>query len=132
MAAPTAVMVTGTIRIDGGPPQPCVVTGTISPLGTWGGVAPPYPDQGLPGNQPYPDHGLPGDQPYPSHPIVIIPPGAIDGEHPSHPIVLPVYPTHPIVLPPDEPAPPNFQWVYTDQFGWVLDPVGGGKPLPPG
>jgi hypothetical protein len=28
---------------------------------------PPYPDQGLPGDQPRPDHELPGDQPRPDH-----------------------------------------------------------------
>lgn len=117
----TAVMVTGRISINGGPSQSCVVYGEVSPLGTWGGTAPPHIDNTLPGSQPRPEH-----------PIVIVPPGAIDGVHPEHPIYLPVYPSHPIVLPPDEPAPANFQWVYTDQFGWVLDPVGGGKPLPPG
>jgi hypothetical protein len=114
-------MVTGTISIDGGPPQPCVVTGVVSPLGTWGGVAPPYPDI-----------SPPTDQPRPEHPIVIVPPGAIDGVHPEHPIFLPVYPTHPIELPPEMPAAPGFQWVYVEPYGWVLDPLGGGKPLPPG
>ena len=34
---------------------------------------PPYPDQGLPGEQPYPDQGLPGEQPKPSHPIYLPP-----------------------------------------------------------
>jgi hypothetical protein len=70
-----------------------------SPPGFWGGVAPPYPDQGLPpggvgvwpspghpthpiapggpppgiwgGAPPYVDIGGPGSQPHPSHPIWI-------------------------------------------------------------
>lgn len=136
-----SVMVIGTIRIEGGPPQECTIQGQASPLVIWGGKPPnyvdiggpadqPYPDQGLPGQQPHPDQSLPGPQPHPSHPIVIIPPGAIDGEHPEHPIYLPVYPTHPIELPPEEPAPEGFQWVYTPAYGWVLDPQGGGKPQP--
>ena len=114
-----SVMIRGQISVDGGPARPCVVTGLATELGFWGGEAPPYPD-----------NSLPGDQPHPEHPIVIIPPGAIDGEHPEHPIFLPVYPEHPIELPPERPADPGFQWVYTDEFGWVLDPVGGGKPQP--
>lgn len=54
---------------------------------------PPYPDQGLPGDQPRPDQGLPGEQPEASHPIYLPPyidnslPG--DQPHPEHPIVLP-------------------------------------------
>lgn len=120
---PTAVTFKGTISIAGGVPQPFVATGVAEPLMIWGGPIDPRPD-----------HGLPGDQPHPEHPIVIIPPGAIDpGDPPvpAHPIYLPVYPAHPIELPPDEPPPdPGFQWVYTDQYGWVLDPVGGGKPRP--
>ena len=112
----------GTIRIEGGPPQQCTFQGDVQPVGIWGGPG------SLP---PFPDNSLPVPPPHPEHPIVIIPPGAIDGAHPSHPIFLPVYPAHPIELPPDQPSPdPGFQWVYTDQFGWVLDPVGGGKPRP--
>lgn len=124
---PVEVKFTGvadTPRIWGGPPNYVDIGLPEPPLGTWGGRPPEYVDI-----------GGPGWQPRPSHPIVIIPPGAIDGEHPEHPIFLPVYPSHPIELPPEEPpADPGFQWVYTDQFGWVLDPVGGGKPrpLPPG
>ena len=35
-----------------------------SPPGYWGGVAPPYPDQGLPGSQPRPSHPIaPGGRP---------------------------------------------------------------------
>jgi hypothetical protein len=91
-------------------------------LGFWGGTAPPYPDQGLPGAPPgywggvappqpshpiyhpgHPDHGKP------SHPIAQ-PPGSI-----HHPIYNPAYPSHPIHIPgvPDqglpqpEPIPPE-------------------------
>jgi hypothetical protein len=103
------------------------MSGTAEQLGFWGGSPPPLPGHDLP-----PGVGIWPSPGHPSHPIVIIPPGAIDGEHPEHPIFLPVYPTHPIELPPEEPAEPGFQWVYTDEFGWVLDPVGGGKPRPPG
>ena len=73
---------------------------------------------------------------HPEHPIVIQPPGGskppIDPDaHPEHPIYLPVYPTHPIVLPPDQPpTDPGMRWVYCEEFGWVLDPQGGGKPRP--
>lgn len=131
----TAVTFRGTISIDGGPPRPFVANGVTEPLTIWGGP-PPYPDHGLPGDQPRPEHPIfypPGIWPspgHPAHPIVIVPPGAIDGAHPEHPIYLPVYPAHPIELPPETPADPGFQWVYTDEFGWVLDPVGGGKPRP--
>ena len=127
MAQQRSVMIRGQISVAGGPPRPCVVTGLASELGIWGGpIIPPSGD--------HPDNTLPGDLPHPEHPIVIIPPGAIDGAHPEHPIFLPVYPAHPIELPPEQPAEPGFQWVYTEQFGWVLDPLGGGKPrpLPPG
>jgi len=50
------------------------------PPGTWGGVAPPYPDQGLPGG------GSPGS--------------------PTHPIILPGSPEHPIASPPGQVWPP--------------------------
>jgi hypothetical protein len=128
----TAMTFKGRMSINGGPPQEVTLQGTAEVLRLWGGRPPEYVDIGGPADQPYPDNTLPGFQPHPSHPIVIVPPGAIDGVHPEHPIFLPVYPTHPIVLPPEQPAEPGFQWVYTDQFGWVLDPIGGGKPRPPG
>lgn len=109
----------GTISIDGGPMRPATFVGEAMP------VSPGTPTHPI---------VLPGDpswgDPHPEHPIVIIPPGAIDGEHPEHPIFLPVYPSHPIELPPEQPADPGFQWVYTDEYGWVMDPVGGGKPRP--
>lgn len=137
--AGTAVMFVGTISIDGGPPRPFTATGVTSPLGIWSGPimpGPPVdPGYGVPIERPsHPIYYPPGSLPHPEHPIVIIPPGAIDGAHPEHPIYLPVYPAHPIELPPEQPADPGFQWVYTDQYGWVMDPVGGGKPrpLPPG
>jgi hypothetical protein len=85
------------------------------PPGYWGGVAPPYPDQGLPGAPPgvwpspghpahpiapggrppgiwggappYVDIGGPGAQPIPTPPIYL-PPGTIPG-HPEHPIYIP-------------------------------------------
>jgi hypothetical protein len=132
---------TGMMSIGGGEPVEVKFTGVAEVPKVWGG-APPYVDIGLPGvppgiwggAPPYVDIGGPGPQPHPEHPIVIVPPGAIDGVHPEHPIFLPVYPSHPIELPPETPADPGFQWVYTQEFGWVLDPVGGGKPrpLPPG
>lgn len=65
--------------IGGGAPVP--------PLGIWGGA----------------------NEPFPTPPIYIeIPPGSVDGEHPEHPIFLPVYPAHPIVIPPGavDPGPP--------------------------
>ena len=53
--------------------------------GTPPGEFPPYPDQGLPGEQPRPDQGLPGEQPRPDQ--------GLPGEQPeaSHPIYLPPY-----------------------------------------
>jgi hypothetical protein len=94
------------------------------PPGYWGGVAPPWVDNTLPGWQPrpshpiapggrppgiwggpplYPDQGLPGPQPTPTPPI-FLPPGTIPDTKPEHPIYIPPtipgVPTHPIVLPP--------------------------------
>jgi hypothetical protein len=67
---------------------------------------PPYPSQGLPGNQPYPDQGLPGNQPYPDQGL----PGNQPGLWPIRPPYVdigfpgpqpgPGRPTHPIVVPP--------------------------------
>jgi len=138
---PISMRFTGMMSIGGGEPVEVKFTGVADTPRIWGG-APPYVDIGLPepppgiwgGAPPWVDNTLPGQPPRPSHPIVIVPPGAIDGAHPEHPIFLPVYPSHPIELPPEQPADPGFQWVYTDQYGWVMDPVGGGKPrpLPPG
>lgn len=127
----------GMISVDGGPARPAVFVGELVPLEPGVPTHPIYIPPGSPGVPTHPIYNPPGiwgpTDPRPSHPIVIIPPGAIDGAHPEHPIYLPVYPSHPIELPPEQPpADPGFQWVYTDQFGWVLDPVGGGKPRPPG
>lgn len=116
----TALRFTGMMSIDGGAAVSVTFQGVAESPRVWGG--PPA----------YIDIGGPAPQPHPEHPIVIIPPGAIDGTHPELPIYLPVYPSHPIVLPPDKPAPPGFAWVYVEPYGWVLDPQTGGKPRPPG
>lgn len=115
-------------RPDQGLPSP--------PLGTWGGVGQPYPDQGLPGNQPYPDQGLPGQPPYPSqgpgfptHPIA-------PGGQPPHPSQGPGFPTPPIyipITPPPEsglsPEHPIYIPVYPSQGpGFPTPPIA----LPPG
>src|SRR5215471_3806575 len=75
------------------------------PLGTWGGVAPPYPAHPIaPGGPPLGIWGG-GNVPYPTPPIYL-PPGTIPGLKPEHPIYIPPtggvpgVPTHPIVLPP--------------------------------
>ena len=90
------------VGIGGGPiyPPPGGGGGGQPP---WGGVAPPYPDQGLPGQPP----GIWGpNDPRPTPPIYIgeIPPGIVDGQ-PEHPIYIPIFPAHPIVIPPDAIAP---------------------------
>jgi hypothetical protein len=104
---------------DHGLPQP-------PPPGYWGGVAPPYPDQGLPGWQPRPSHPIaPGGRPpgywggvappYPDQGLPGAPPGYWGGvappypDHglPGHPPPLGIWgggnvpmPTPPIYLPP--------------------------------
>src|SRR5262252_8220190 len=78
------------------------------PLGTWGGVAPPYPAHPIaPGGPPLGIWGG-GNVPMPTPPIYL-PPGIIPGV-PAHPIVIPPpvapgVPTHPIVLPPEPEKP---------------------------
>src|SRR6201982_3074458 len=69
------------------------------PRGFWGGVAPPRPDQGLPGQPPgiWPSPG------YPAHPIA--PGGPPSGIWPS-----PGHPAHPVNQPPG-PAPEGYVWV---------------------
>jgi hypothetical protein len=138
-----AMRFTGRMTINGGEPVDVTFNGVADTPRIWGGP-PTYPDQGLPpplGIWPspgHPDQGLPvppGIWPspgHPAHPIVILPPGIVDGIHPEHPIYLPVYPDNTLPPVPEEPADPGFMWVYTDQYGWVLDPIGGGKPRPPG
>jgi hypothetical protein len=78
------------LSIGGGPVYP-----PGSPPGYWGGVAPPYPDQGLPGSQPHPSHPIaPGGRPpgywggvappYPDQGLPGAPPGYWGGSNP-HP-----------------------------------------------
>ena len=91
------------------------------------GQRPPYPDQGLPGNQPYPDQGLPGNQPYPDQ--------GLPGSQPRPDHGLPPFPNHPIVIPPTEPPPVqpptdsdegNWVWAWSPQAGrWVWVKVPG-------
>jgi|SRR5215831_7431563 len=89
-------------------------------------TGPVDPSYGIPAPPP----GIWGPtDPRPTHPIVIAPPGIIDGVHPSHPIVLPPeslppVPGHPIVLPPDPGIPPGEPGSPTHPI--VL------PPLPPG
>jgi hypothetical protein len=79
----------------GQPTHPWVPPGQ-SPPGYWGGVAPPYPDQGLPGGQPHPSHPIaPGGRPpgywggvappYPDQGLPGQPPGYWGGVAPPHP-----------------------------------------------
>jgi hypothetical protein len=107
------------------PPSPGVPTHPWVPpgLGFWGGVAPPYPDQGLPGAPPsiwpspgHPAHPIAGPPPqiwpspgHPAHPIASPPLGIWGGGNvpmPTPPIYLPggsipgTKPEHPIFLPP--------------------------------
>jgi len=81
----------------GGPPPgvwiPAFPTNPIAPGGTppgyWGGVAPPYPSQGLPGSQPGVDNTLPGSQPGVDNTLPGAPPGYWGGVAPpwvSNPI----------------------------------------------
>jgi len=127
-----------------GPSHPIAPGG--QPPGFWGGVAPPHPDQGLPGQQPgiWPSPG------HPSHPIAPggQPPGYWGGVAPPHPDQgLPGQgggggggqPSHPIVLPPVEPGGPPVQiWPSPGQPSHpiVQPPLpeppqeGGGKPPP--
>jgi hypothetical protein len=114
-----------------------------APPGYWGGVAPPYPDQGLPGQPPYPSQG-PG---FPTPPIYL-PPGTIPGLKPEHPIYIPPsiwpspgVPSHPIALPPpgtDEKPEVLANWdvkaAWSPSSGWVTvivpSPVHPGVPSP--
>jgi hypothetical protein len=90
-----------------------------APPGFWGGVAPPYPDQGLPGAPPgiWPSPG------YPAHPIAPGgPPPGIWGD-----INLPA---HPIVLPPGTEKPPPGIW---HDIVFPSHPIApGGSPPPLG
>jgi hypothetical protein len=99
------------------PPQPGAPTHPIAPGGPppgyWGGVAPPHPDQGLPGQPPgywggvappYPDQGLPGGQ----------------GGRPTHPIHIPGVPDQglpqPEPIPPDQVTPPELPEGHEDDL----------------
>jgi hypothetical protein len=80
--------------------------------------------------------GGPGSLPPSVMPPIYIPPGAIDGVHPEHPIVLPPVPplgiwgptdprpTHPIVLPPGGTGerPKLIEWHvgWSENTGWVI------------
>jgi hypothetical protein len=122
------------LGIGGGPmpggPQPShPIAPGGPPPGYWGGVAPPHPDQGLPGQPPgywggvappLPTHPIaPGGQPptiwpspgHPAHPIApggpplgiwggVAPPYPDQGLPGSQP-----HPSHPIVIPPGALAP---------------------------
>jgi hypothetical protein len=105
------------LSIGGGPIYP-----GAQPPGYWGGVAPPYPDQGLPGSQPRPSHPIaPGGRPpgywggvappYPDQGLPGAPPGYWGGVAPPYPDhglpgLPPGTPTHPIELPEPLPPPP--------------------------
>jgi hypothetical protein len=102
-----------------------------------GPIFPPATEPPYPGGPPHPDHTLPGDLPSPEHPIVL-PPGpplviwGPSDPRPTVPIYWPGFPHWPPTeQPPDPPPPDKWVWRYTDEWGWVLDPPGGGgKPQP--
>jgi hypothetical protein len=140
--------------MPGGPHPAHPIAPGGPPPGYWGGSAPPYPDQGLPGQPPgywggvappYPDQGLPGQPPRPSQ----------GGPFPTNPIVLPPYqpggppvtiwpspghPSHPIVIPPPPPPPPDAEaikpppetggWAYAPAYGWGYFPGTSGAATP--
>ena len=107
------VTITGIAALSGlgvgGGPMPGGGGGSPSHPIYW----PPYPDQGLPGNQPYPDQGLPGSQPHPDQ--------GLPGEQPR--------PSFPIYLPPGSTVPPGSG--YPPVAGQPLPPEGGGEPPKP-
>jgi hypothetical protein len=87
------------LSIGGGPIPPSPGQPTHPwvppPPGYWGGVAPPHPDQGLPGSQPHPSHPIaPGGRPpgiwggpplYPDQGLPGAPPGYWGGVAPPYP-----------------------------------------------
>src|SRR5262252_8128068 len=107
--------------MPGGPSGPPPWGIQLPPLGTWGGVAPPYPSHPIapggpsgpppwgislpPGGPGQPPLGIwgGGNVPMPTPPIYL-PPGTIPDLKPEHPIYIPPaapgVPAHPIVLPP--------------------------------
>jgi hypothetical protein len=137
------------------PSTPGVPTHPIAqpPLGTWGGVAPPYVDIGGPGPQPKPpgywggvappyvDIGGPAPQPHPEHPIVLPPPPGTGPGAPPIAVQLPVFPwtpQHPIALPPEMVPPPvegspPIEWkaAWLPSTGWIIVGVpSGAHPTP--
>lgn len=117
---------TGMLSVDGGPPRPATFVGEVVP------AQPPSP--GVPTHPIYNPPGIwgGGNEPFPTPPIVILPPGIIDGK-PEHPIYLPIQPMPPIYIP-DPPQLPSgaedWVWRYVPPWGWVLDPPGTDKPRP--
>jgi hypothetical protein len=119
-----------------GPSHPIAPGGR--PPGFWGGIAPPYPDQGLPGQPPgfwggvappWLDNTLPGQPPgiwpspgHPAHPIAPggRPPGFWGGGNvpmPSPPIFIP--PNAPPVDPPEDISRVEWKSGWTADKGWV-------------
>jgi len=140
-----------------GTPVTIVGIAGLSGLEVGGGPIIPPPAQQPPGVPTFPISGPPGidfpDKPgyppvvgggpiypsgdHPAHPIVIpLPPDS--GLHPEHPIVIPDptpptqpgEPTHPIVIVPPPPAegtkppPPGGGWGYHPDYGWGYFPMG--------
>ena len=113
------VIIVGMLSVDGGPARPATMVGEAGDpnLGIGGGPIYPEPPLGIWG---------PTD-PRPTPPIylppgsgVVLPPGV-----PAHPNFLPVVPAHPIVLPDPPEKPPGaeeWQWRWTNEYHWVLDP----------
>jgi hypothetical protein len=118
--------------MPGGPHPSHPIAPGGPPPGYWGGVAPPYPDQGLPGQQPgvshpiapggrppgiwggpplYPDQGLPGQPPgYWGGVAPPYPDQGLPGQ-PPRPSQGGPFPSNPIVLPPYQPGgPPVTIW----------------------
>lgn len=140
-----AIMFTGKITVEGGPPRNATMVGNAEVLQIWSDPimpGPPVdPGYGVPeGGPPRPTHPIfypPGTQPRPEHPIYFPPepPLVIWGPtdpRPSLPIYWPGFPAWPPTEPSPEPPPANkWTWQYDDELGWVLvPPGGGGKPQP--
>jgi annexin A7/11 len=94
----------------GGPPPGIWPQPPGQPPGYWGGVAPPYPDQGLPGRPPFPSQG-PG---FPTNPIA---PGG------PPPGVWPQPPVHPDQGFPPGQSPPGMVVVWVPGRGWTYVPI---------
>jgi len=131
------VTIQGVMTWDEGPNYPSqgpgfpthpIAPGGRPPLGIWGGVAPPYPDQGLPGQPPsiwpspgHPDNSLPGQPNYPSQgpgfPTNPIAPG---GQPPSI-WPSPGHPSNPI-------SGGGYVIGWSPVYGYVWIPLGGANP----